>query len=54
MKDNRFEAEVVGMTRLRVYGRIWNGKLIPATEGKVESKNLKKEELPKVKNPPKA
>lgn len=53
MKDNRFKAEVVGKTKLRVYGRIFNGELIPATKGMVESKDLKPEELPKVKNPEK-
>lgn len=50
---NRFKAEVVDKTKLRVYGRMWNDKLIPATRGMVESKDLKPEELPKVKNPTK-
>jgi hypothetical protein len=54
MNRNRFKAEVVDKTKLRVYGRTWNDTLIPATEGRVESKDLKPEELPKVKNPPKA
>lgn len=53
MELNRFKAEVVDNTKLRVYGRIWNDKLIPATKGMVESKDLKPEELPKVKNPTK-
>lgn len=51
MQINKFKAEVVDKTKLRVYGRIWNDKLIPATKGMVESKDLKPEELPKVKNP---
>ena len=51
LTDNKFKAEVVDKTKLRVYGRIWNDKLIPATKGMVESPNLKPEELPKVKNP---
>lgn len=54
MRNSRFDAEVMNKTKLRVYGRMFNDKLIPATEGKVESPDLKKEELPKVKNPPKA
>ena len=54
MKINRFKAEVVDKTKLRVYGRIWNDKLIPATQGKVESPDLKKGELPKVSSHPKA
>jgi hypothetical protein len=54
LNNNKFKAEVVDKTKLRVYGRIFNDKLIPATEGSVTSPDLKKEELPKVKNPPKA
>lgn len=54
LRINDWKAEVVDKTKLRVYGVISNGKLIPATEGKVESPTLKKDELPKVKNPPKA
>ena len=49
-----FKAEVVDKTKVRVYGRMFNDKLIPATKGIVESKDLKPEELPKVKNPPSA
>lgn len=51
MRRNRFKVEIVDKTKLRVYGRNFNDKLIPATKGKVESPDLKKEELPKVKNP---
>jgi hypothetical protein len=51
---NRWKAEVVDKTKLRIHGRIFNDKLIPATKGMVESKDLKPEELPKVKNPPQA
>lgn len=54
MEFNRWRAKVVDNTKLRVYGRNFNDKLIPAIEGKVTSPNLKKEEMPKVKNPPKA
>jgi hypothetical protein len=54
MEFNRWRAKVVDKTKLRVYGRNFNDKLIPAIEGKVTSPDLKKEELPKVKNPPKA
>jgi hypothetical protein len=53
MKANRFKAEVVDKTKLRVYGRTFNDKLIPATKGMVESSDLRPEELPKVKNPEK-
>ncbi len=53
MTANRFKTEVVDKTKLRVYGRIFNDKLIPATKGMVESPDLKPEELPKVKNPEK-
>ncbi len=54
LKNNDFKIEVVDKTKLRVYGYMHDGKLIPATKGKVESKDLKPEELPKVKNPPSA
>jgi hypothetical protein len=49
MRDSRFKAEVVEKTKLRVYGRMFNDKLIPATKGVVDSPDLKKEELPTVK-----
>ena len=49
MNTNRFKAEVVDKTKLRVYGRIWNGKLIPPTNGMVESADLLPSELPRVK-----
>ncbi|HVL13072.1 MAG TPA: hypothetical protein VM529_10935 [Gemmata sp.] len=51
MRDSRFKAEVVEKTKLRVYGRMFNDKLIPATKGIVESPDLTKDELPRVKNP---
>lgn len=54
METNRWKAQVVDKTKLRVYGRMFNDKLIPATKGIVTSPDLKKEQLPKVKNPPKA
>ncbi len=48
LNENRWKAEVVDKTKLRVYGRIFNDKLIPVTKGMVESPDLKKEELPTV------
>lgn len=54
LKNNGFKIDVVDKTKLRVYGYVLNGKLIPATKGIVKSKDLKPEELPKVKNPPQA
>jgi hypothetical protein len=48
-----FKAEVVDRTKVRVYGGIWDGQFYPATEGRVESAELKKDHLPKVTNPPK-
>ena len=54
MELNRFKTKIVDKTKLRIYGRNFNDKLIPAIEGKVTSPDLRKEELPKVKNPPKA
>ena len=53
MRYNDLDAEVVDKIKLRVYGRKYDGKFYPATKGKVESKDLKPEELPKVKNPTK-
>jgi hypothetical protein len=51
LNRNKFKAEVVDKTKVRVYGRVFNDKLIPVTKGMVESKDLRPEELPKVKNP---
>ena len=53
MEVNKFKAVIVDKTKLRVYGRILNGKLIPATKGMVESPDLTPAELPKVTNPTK-
>jgi hypothetical protein len=47
---NKFKAEVVDKTKVRVYGRIWNEKLIPATRGAITCPDLLPNELPKVKN----
>src|SRR5690348_196308 len=33
LNRNKFKAKVVDKTKLRVYGRIFNDKLIPATKG---------------------
>ena len=54
MRVNRYKVEIVDKTKLRIFGRMFNDELIPATEGTVESKDLKPDQLPKVKNPPKA
>lgn len=54
MKQMKFRAEVVNQTKIRVYGRPFNDTFLPATRGTVTSPDLKKDELPKVKNPPKA
>jgi hypothetical protein len=51
MRINSFKVEIVDKTKLRVYGQIFNDKLIPATKGIVESRDLTPDELPKVKNP---
>jgi hypothetical protein len=53
LNRNKFKSEVINKTKLRVYGRTFNDKLIPATKGMVESPDLKPEELPKVTNPEK-
>lgn len=46
-----FKAEVVGKSRLRVYGNVREDRFYPATKGSIESPDLKKEQLPKVTNP---
>ncbi|HJZ54126.1 MAG TPA: hypothetical protein VKE74_04180 [Gemmataceae bacterium] len=48
LADAGFKSEVVGKTKFRVYGGVWEGRYYPATKGSVESPNLKKEQLPKV------
>lgn len=48
LTTNRWKAEVVDKTKLRVYGRIFNDMLIPVTKGAVESADLRPEELPRV------
>jgi hypothetical protein len=47
-----FKAEVVDKKKVRVYGGVYDGKFYPATRGTVASPNLKKEQLPKITNPP--
>jgi hypothetical protein len=49
LKDVRFKAQVVEKSKLRVYGATFQGKFYPATKGKVESPDLKKDELPTIK-----
>jgi hypothetical protein len=45
------KAEVVGQTRLRVYGQVRGDRYYPALKGSVDSDDLRPEELPKVTNP---
>lgn len=47
----RFRADLIGKTIIRVYGRNFNDKLIPAVKGEVTSPEIAKEFLPKVTNP---
>ena len=54
LRENGFKAEVIDKSKIRVYGHTKDGKFYPVTKGSVETEGLKKEELPKVKNPPKA
>ena len=44
------KAELIGLTKPRVYGRVVGGRYFPVHRGKVESEDLHPEELPKVKN----
>ena len=52
LKETGFKAEVVDKSKIRVYGCTREGKYYPATKGEATSPDLKKDELPKVKNPP--
>lgn len=54
MKRQGFKVEIADKSKIRVYGVTKDGKFYPATEGKVTSPDLNKDELPKVTNPPKA
>ena len=49
LNNNKWEAEVVNETKIRVYGYKFNDKFTPTTNGNVESIDLLKDELPKVK-----
>ena len=51
--DAGYKAQVVGNDKIRVYGCVKQGHYYPATEGKVGSPDLPKEELPRVTNPQK-
>jgi hypothetical protein len=42
------KAEIVGKTRLRVYGMVLDGRYYPAIKGSVESEEIKPEELPNI------
>lgn len=44
-------AEVVGRTRVRLYGHVRQGRYHPALRGSVDSDDLKPGELPRVTNP---
>ena len=44
------KAEIIGKTRLRVYGQVRDGRFHHALKGSVESEDLKPAELPKVTN----
>ena len=46
-----FKAEVVGKTKIRVYGAVLADRFYPAERGSVTSPDLKPEQLPKVTNP---
>jgi len=48
--DFSCKAEIIGKTRLRVYGRVAEGRFLPVLKGSVDSDDLKPEELPKVTN----
>ena len=47
--DVKFKAEVVGKSKVRVYGRTFNDKFYPVTKGSVTSPDLEKEQLPTVR-----
>lgn len=49
LRENRWKAKVVEKTKLRVYGRVFNDKLVPITKGSVDSTDLLLGEQPKVK-----
>lgn len=49
MNSVKVKAEVVDKTKIRVYGRTFKDKFYKVTKGKVESKELKKDQLPTVK-----
>ena len=52
MESVGFKADVIDKSKVRVYGAVFDGKFYPATKGIVKSPDLKKNELPKVTNPP--
>jgi hypothetical protein len=49
LKEVGFKVEIIDKLKLRVYGCTREGVFYPVTTGKVESPDLKPEELPKVK-----
>ena len=51
LADCAFKGEVVGKTKIRVYGGIRGDRFYPAVHGTVTSPDLKPAELPKVTNP---
>jgi hypothetical protein len=44
------KAELIGQTKLRVYGQVVSGRYNPVHRGAVESEDLPPHQLPKVKN----
>jgi hypothetical protein len=51
LTDRGFRAEVLDGAKVRVYGRTHDGKFYPVVRGTVASDELKKEELPAVRQP---
>jgi hypothetical protein len=52
LEEIGYKAQLVDKFKIRVYGGLFDGKFYPATKGIVESKTLKKADLPTVKAPP--
>lgn len=48
LQENGYEAEVINKSKIRVYGAKTDGTFYPAIKGSVETKGLRKDEVPKV------
>lgn len=48
LRKNGFEVEVIEKSKIRVYGAKTDDTFYPAIKGSVETKGLKKDEVPKV------